>query len=297
MVSRAIAATLRSAIVDPYRRSMRQPAHVYRRRRAIVASVAVLGVFGLARVAGVGDDGDGGQEVSTDTTIDGTSSTTSSTVPEPPACEDGDVPVKQDPLNEWDSIIVDTKRVLPQEFAPPDLENVANAGFPLGAAVRSFVIEDLGAMREAAAANGTPFSIIVGFRSYAEQADLYNRRIEEMGESEARSRVARPGHSEHQLGTAIDITDEGLTDVGQEWGGTPTGQWIAANAPKFGFVVSYPPSSLDRTCYDYEPWHLRYVGRERAQQVLDSGRTLREVLYALEQSGTPPTTAPPEATE
>ena len=258
-----------------------------------MASVAVLGLFGLARVAGVGDGGGEEQASTTDTTVEPSSSTTSSTVPEPPPCEDGDVPVKQDPLNEWDSIIVDTKRVLPQDFAPPDLENVANAGFPLGAAVRSFVIEDLGAMREAAAANGTPFSIIVGFRSYAEQTDLYNRRIEEMGESEARSRVARPGHSEHQLGTSIDITDEGLTDVDQEWGASPTGQWIAAHAPEFGFIVSYPPSALDRTCYDYEPWHLRYVGRERAQQVLASGRTLREVLYALEQSGAPPTTLAP----
>jgi zinc D-Ala-D-Ala carboxypeptidase len=259
-----------------------------------VATVAVLGLFGLARIAGVGSGGGGEEQVISDTTLP--ESTTTSTVPAPPECADGDVPVTQDPATQWDSLIVDTERALPADYAPNDLVNVSEAGFPLGTAVRGFVIDDLRALREAAQANGTPISVIVGFRSYAEQTDLYNRRIEQMGEAEARSRVARAGHSEHQLGTAIDVTDEGLDDVDQQWGSTPAGQWIAANASQFGFVVSYPPSALDRTCFDYEPWHLRYVGRERAAEVLASGRTLREVLYALEQSGTPPTTAAPGTT-
>jgi zinc D-Ala-D-Ala carboxypeptidase len=269
----------------------REPASVYHRRRAVAATLVVLLLAGLARLVGVGSGG-GGDETAV-RTADTTTTTTSTVVPPPPDCVEGDTPVQQDPLTEWQSVIVDPGRALPSDFAPPDLVNVSEAGFPLGTAVRGFVIEDLGALRAAAEENGTPISVIVGFRSYHDQVDLYSRRQDQLGETETRSRVAQPGHSEHQLGTAIDVTDEGATDVDQQWGSTPTGQWIAANAPKYGFVVSYPPGAIDRTCFDYEPWHLRYVGRERAAQVLDSGRTLREVLYVLEREGAPPTTAPP----
>jgi zinc D-Ala-D-Ala carboxypeptidase len=258
----------------------------------VAATVVVLLVAGLARLAGFGAGGGTDQAVRT-TDIETTTTTTTTPVSPPPECVDADTPVQQDPLSEWDSIIIDTQRALPEDFVPPDLVNVAEAGFPLGSAVRGFVIPDLAELRAAAEENGTPISVIVGFRSYLDQTDLYARRLEQLGEAEARSRVAPPGHSEHQLGTAIDVTDEGEIDVDQQWGSTPAGQWIAANAPRFGFVVSYPPGAMDRTCFDYEPWHLRYVGRERAAQVLDSGRTLREVLYALERDGTVPTTAPP----
>jgi zinc D-Ala-D-Ala carboxypeptidase len=272
----------------------RQPAHVYRRRRAGAATVLVLLVAGVARLFGVGAGGGDEEVQSADTTT--TTVATTTTVPPPPDCEERDGTVRQDPLGEWDSVIVDPKRGLPPDFVPEDLVNVAEAGFPLGAAVRSLVIEDLSAMRAAAEENGTPISVIVGFRSHLDQVGLYDRRLDQMGETETRSRVARPGHSEHQLGTAIDVTDQGEDDVDQQWGASPAGQWIAANAPTYGFVLSYPIDAMDRTCFDYEPWHLRYVGRERAEQVLASGRTLREVLYAIERDGVPPTTAPPTPT-
>ena len=93
--------------------------------------------------------------------------------------------------------------------------------------------------------------------------------------------MARPGHSEHQLGTTIDVTTEGATDVDQSWGATPDGQWVATNAHKYGFLLSYPSDASDRTCYDYEPWHLRYVGRELAADVIASGLSLREYLWQL----------------
>ena len=150
----------------------------------------------------------------------------------------------------------------PAIVRPRDLHNIADAGFPFtdGVAVRQLVLDDLDALREAAAANGTPLSILAGYRSHERQADLYERRVDELGDSEAGSRVARPGHSEHQLGTTIDVTTEGETDVDQSWGATPNGQWVATNAHEYGFLLSYPLDASERTCYDYEPWHLRYVG-------------------------------------
>ena len=211
--------------------------------------------------------------------------------------------VPDDPAAAWATVLVDTARALPPDFGPNDLRNIADAGFPFtdGLAVRSLVVADLDALRQAAAANGTPLSILAAYRSYAQQADLFDRRVDELGDAEAGSRVARPGHSEHQLGTTIDVTTEGDTDVDQSWGATPEGQWVATNAHKYGFLLSYPPDASDRTCYDYEPWHLRYVGRELAADVIDSGLSLREFLWQLNPvditttttSSTSTTSAPP----
>jgi len=256
----------------------RETAHVYRFRRALAATAVVLIVFAGLNIIGV-VGGDGEEESATTTTVE----TTTTTIPPPPACADADVQVLDDPAAAWATVLIDTARALPADFGPNDLRNLADAGFPFtdGLAVRSLVVPDLDALRQAAAANGTPLSILAGYRSYAQQADLFDRRVDELGDAEAGSRVARPGHSEHQLGTTIDVTTEGDTDVDQSWGATPEGQWVATNAHKYGFLLSYPPDASDRTCYDYEPWHLRYVGRELAADVIDSGLSLREYLWQL----------------
>jgi D-alanyl-D-alanine carboxypeptidase len=263
----------------PHRPHRRQPAHVYRVRRAIAATAVVLVVFGVLRLAGVAGGDSGGEDETTVTTA----ATTTTTIPDPPACVEGDVVTQDNPATGWQTIIVDTERALPDWYAPPDLTNISEAGFEFtpGQALRGFVMADLSAMREAARANGTPLSIVASYRSYVQQADLFNRRVDEMGAAEAGSRVARPGHSEHQLGTTLDVTSEGLPDVDQAWGASPTGQWVASNAHRYGFLISYPSGASAATCYDFEPWHLRYVGRELAAAVVDSGLTLREHLFAF----------------
>ena len=170
-------------------------------------------------------------------------------------------------------MLVDTARALPAGFGPNDLHNIADAGFPLtdGLAVRSLVLSDLDALRQAAAANGTPArDPRRPTAASQQQADLYERRVDELGDAEAGSRVARPGHSEHQLGTTIDVTSARARPMSTSRGARrPTGQWVATNAHEYGFLLSYPSDASDRTCYDYEPWHLRYVGRELAADVID----------------------------
>jgi D-alanyl-D-alanine carboxypeptidase len=90
---------------------------------------------------------------------------------------------------------------------------------------------------------------------------------------------ARPGHSEHQLGTTADISN---ADVGyrltEEFGETPAGRWLAENAWRYGFVLSYPEGAEAVTGYKYEPWHFRWVGEAAAAAVRDSGLTLHEWL-------------------
>lgn len=252
-----------------------EPAQVYRLRRAVTASAAVLVIFGLLRLTGLADGG--GTAATTTTAL-----ATTTTLAPPPACKDGEVVTSDDPSAGWSTLLVDTERALPPGYAPRDLQNISQAGFPAtpGVTLRGLVMPDLRALREAAAANGTPIGVVAAFRSYAQQQDLFARRIDEMGSSEAGSRVARPGHSEHQLGTTLDVTTEGASDVDQSWGASPAGQWVAGHAHEFGFLISYPAGAERRTCYDFEPWHLRYVGRELAAAVIKSGLTLREYLYA-----------------
>ncbi|MGK2948940.1 MAG: M15 family metallopeptidase [Acidimicrobiales bacterium] len=268
-------------------RHRRQPSHVYRVRRALAATAVVVALFLCAQLVGAVTGG--GDEEATTTTVP---ETTTTTIPPVPPCVEGDLVVPGDPAAEWATLIVDTERALGSGYHPNDLRNIADAGFPLtdGLAVRALVIPDLDAMRQAAADNGTPLSIIAGYRSFEQQAALFDRRVTEMGVAEAGSRVARPGHSEHQLGTTIDVTTEGDTDVGQAWGASPAGQWVATNAHKYGFIISYPQDAQTRTCYDYEPWHLRYVGREMAADVIASGLTLREYLWSLNPVDLPATT-------
>ncbi|MGE3621240.1 MAG: D-alanyl-D-alanine carboxypeptidase family protein [Acidimicrobiia bacterium] len=280
--------------MHPYRPpTRRMPPQVYWRRRAAAATVVLLVGFGGARLAGVGDEApDPDDELAS--LVDEDTTTTTTTVIPPPECTDGEVPARQDPESQWDVILVDKARTVGDRFGPKDLYVITHAGFAdSDEMVRSFVIADLGAMRTAAEQNGTPFSVIAGYRSYAQQAELYDRRTQQLGEAVAPSRVARAGHSEHQLGTTIDVGPVGQSDVTQAWAVSPEAQWIATNAHLYGFILSYPAGAESRTCYDYEPWHLRYVGRQRAADIVASGLTLREYLYKLEVETLGP---PPETT-
>jgi len=204
----------------------------------------------------------------------------------PPPCEAGDEVVAADPGAGWDRVVIDTAHRLPEDFVPGDLVTVRQAGFSTMDQVRSIVIPDLAALRIAADANGTPLVLVSGYRSYSYQTELFQRRVNQVGEAEAAQRTARPGHSEHQLGTAVDVLDPDGGDLTLDFAATPQGQWLAAHAHEFGFVPSYPDGSEDRTCYAYEPWHLRYVGRETAQAIHDSGVTPREWMLS-QPAGTP----------
>jgi zinc D-Ala-D-Ala carboxypeptidase len=201
---------------------------------------------------------------------------------DPPAvCLPGDDVVEQDPLEDWQTVVVDPGHRLRHDFAPPDLVNVSAAGFErTGDTIRRIVVADLADLRHAAETNGTPFIIVSAFRSYEYQQRLFDNQVEAVGEAEAETSTALPGHSEHQLGTTIDILDPAAAELTTAFATTPTGRWVAAHAHEYGFVMSYPNEAREQTCYDFEPWHLRYVGRDTAQRIHDSGRTPREWMIS-----------------
>jgi D-alanyl-D-alanine carboxypeptidase len=221
--------------------------------------------------------GDEAQSLTGDRRSDGDTGGSAGT----PACTAGDAPVAGDPVADWATAVVDPGHRLPQDFEPPDLVDIGVAGFEsTGDTVRQGVVSDLAALRQGAEANGTPFIVVSAYRSYEYQQRLFDNQVEELGRDAAEAATAVPGHSEHQLGTTIDVLDPAATELTPDFASTPAGQWITAHAHEYGFVMSYPNEASDQTCYDFEPWHLRYVGRDIAQQIHESGLTPREWMLS-----------------
>jgi len=180
---------------------------------------------------------------------------------------------------------------LPAGFAPADLVALSRAGLecegllPLHLAqgqfpplrpgegrIRALVIPDLRALVAAAASAGHKLQATSAYRNYADQVATFAQIEREKGHAYALRVAARPGHSEHQLGTTIDF------------GPRSAWPWLKTNAHKFGFVLSYPKGKTRLTGYAYEPWHFRYFGRVRAGAIHASRLTAREWLWRNENS-------------
>lgn len=118
-----------------------------------------------------------------------------------------------------------------------------------------------------------------GFRSYQTQEALFNSYVEQNGIDEANRFSARPGQSEHQTGLVMDVTSEQVDyDLTEEFGNTSDGIWLKENAHRFGFIIRYPEDKEAITGYIYEPWHIRYLSKEVASAVFESGLTYEEFI-------------------
>lgn len=116
-----------------------------------------------------------------------------------------------------------------------------------------------------------------GYRSANTQTVFYNNYKAKDGQEQADTYSARPGHSEHQTGFSADITsDDESCHLEICWADTQQGKWLADNAYKFGFVIRYPKDKQNITGYSYEPWHIRFVGKELALEIKKTGLTLEE---------------------
>ncbi len=183
-----------------------------------------------------------------------------------PACHRADELTPHRTPDDWRLTLLDPVFTLTSSDVPPDLVDVSVAGVAGRGRVRRLVIDDLNAMARAARKAGVELTIRSAYRSHAQQVATFESLERAYGSDYALASAARPGHSEHQLGTAIDV-DGGDT-------------WLVVNSWRFGFVVSYPAEwSPSVTCYKPEPWHLRYLGRDVAAAVHDSGLSLREWLW------------------
>lgn len=118
-----------------------------------------------------------------------------------------------------------------------------------------------------------------GYRSYDTQVALYQRYVSESGQEAADKFSARAGHSEHQTGLAIDVTSDSVDgDLSILFGETNEGIWLKENAHRFGFIIRYLEGRESETGYQYEPWHLRYVGTEAATEIYENNWILEQYL-------------------
>ncbi len=137
--------------------------------------------------------------------------------------------------------------------------------------------EALPALFSAAKSAGYSLTLASGYRSEAYQTQLYNSYVAKDGQAAADRYSARPGTSEHQTGLALDICISNTScSLDQSFGSTDTGKWVAQHAYEYGFVVRYLNGKEAITGYEYEPWHLRYVGKDLAVQLFNSGQTMEE---------------------
>jgi D-alanyl-D-alanine carboxypeptidase len=125
---------------------------------------------------------------------------------------------------------------------------------------------------------------VSGYRSYSQQASLYDSYVAQYGQATADTLSARPGYSEHQTGLAMDIGNaSGACALQACFESTPAGKFAATDAWRFGFIIRYPAGYEGTTGYTYEPWHLRYVGKTIASEMhAQGGAPTLEDYFKLE---------------
>lgn len=183
-----------------------------------------------------------------------------------------------DPTSIW--VVVNKKNGIPESFIPelvvPDVklrlspnEEQMQINKPTATAIKELF--------DGAEKEGVTLVFGSGYRSGVLQKQFYDSYKAKDGQKGADTYSARPGHSEHQTGFSAD-----LDSVGNKchleicWEDTIEGKWIKDNAYKYGFIIRYPKGKQSITGYQYEPWHIRYVGKELSQELHKTNKTLEE---------------------
>lgn len=152
---------------------------------------------------------------------------------------------------------------------------IANKTYTLPAdydpGVKKEAAEALAEMQNAAAAEGLLLYIVSGYRSYYTQKTVYSGWVDRDGTEKADTYSSRAGHSDHQTGYTFD-----LNSLDQSFADTREGIWLAEHCAEFGFIIRYPKDKEMYTGYVYEPWHVRYIGKEKAKIITESGLSLEE---------------------
>ncbi|RLL42054.1 carboxypeptidase [Oceanobacillus piezotolerans] len=186
--------------------------------------------------------------------------------------------------NPYDQLaLVNKEYALPQEYEPGDLVT-PDVPFPFEEDLPKKQIREVAATKleelfQAAEEAGLDLYAQSGYRSYDRQEELFANYVSNHGEEEANLFSARPGESEHQSGLTMDVTSPDVEfQLNTDFGETDEGKWLAENAAEFGFIIRYPEGKEEITKYQYEPWHIRYVGEKAAKEITENNLTLEEYL-------------------
>ena len=185
-------------------------------------------------------------------------------------------------ISDYKSItsLVNKKRYLPDNYIPEDLsyievEDVCSNDD--AKKLRKEAITPLKELFDAALAKGLRLYACSGYRSYERQKQIFEDYCQRDGEDEANRYSARPGSSEHQTGLCMDVTCQGVEfELRGSFEDTEEGKFVLTHAHEYGFIIRYPKGKESITGYIYEPWHIRYLGKETAMKVFQSGLTYDE---------------------
>ncbi len=181
------------------------------------------------------------------------------------------------------SVLVDRSHSLPPDYVPPDLVPLRDYGVPaLGSEVlRREAAKHLGRLVQDAAADEEKLLVASAYRSYEEQQHSHKSLMSDLGADAGRLSAA-PGHSQHQLGTAVDFTNAAADyQLSVSFSQTSASRWLNYHAWEYGFVLAYPRGKQKQSGYRWEPWHYRYVGVENARRIEESDLSLQEFLEGV----------------
>ena len=190
-----------------------------------------------------------------------------------------------EPESAW--VVVNKQRPLfPIDYVPKDLVTPRFGSLdanPYGRQLRKAASTAAYKLAMAMNAEGKGRLIIQSaYRSFSEQKAIHIRQVEKYGLKAGEALAARPGYSEHQTGWAMDVSARGQgCQIRVCFGKTKAGLWLAANAYKYGFIIRYPNKATPTTGYQYEPWHLRYVGKGLAKAMRDDKVLTLEMFFNL----------------
>ena len=190
-------------------------------------------------------------------------------------------------------VLANKKNPLGPEYAPTDLvalEGIGvrakNATLSLRGSAAYALKAMLEAMKVEAPDAYKTLIVTSAHRTYAYQKNTYDTYVKQhmaegMTQAEAEAAAseysARAGESEHQTGLCLDFIEEG-GDLDVEFENTKAFAWLSQNAHLYGFILRYPDGMEGITGYTYEPWHYRFVGRDAAVEIYESGVTFEEYL-------------------
>ena len=203
----------------------------------------------------------------------------------------GAVTTKHWRKNEWAISLLDPMYRLSSSYKPTNLVGITWLGkvTPKGGyLLKREAADALSAMFAEAKLSRISLKILSAYRSYVVQVQLFAKWVAKSGLQQARKYSAVPGHSEHQLGTTVDLGSlTGVAWSNPKFPTSPTALWLEANAYKFGFVRSYPAGSakIALSCYGAEAWHWRYVGKDLAYEIVCSAQVPRIFLWNRQNNG------------
>ncbi|MEH7352682.1 M15 family metallopeptidase [Neobacillus drentensis] len=182
-------------------------------------------------------------------------------------------------------VLVNKYNKLPDDYTPGDLI-YPNIPFTFKKKIEKRELREIAAaaiedLFAGAKQDGVNLLGVSAYRSHAVQTSLFNNYVKKDGYEAAITYSAVPGTSEHETGLAIDVTGgDGKCAAEDCFKGTPEAEWLQNHAAEYGFIIRYPKGKEDITGYQYEPWHLRYVGKTIAKDIMSRGITLEEYYNA-----------------